>query len=158
MKALTCAMILLAGAALAQDSTPFSQQPYRSGADAPLLGLGDMMAIGQMRHIKLWQAARAENWPLASYEADKLRDSLYRAATFYVNIPVSFVKGSDEALAATQAAATRRDARAFEKAFGALTMSCNACHQAAGLDFVRMRTPSASPFSNQDFAPVKSAP
>jgi mono/diheme cytochrome c family protein len=155
MKYLTFAMVLFASAAAAQDSTPFAQQPYKAGSEVPLIGLSEVMAISQMRHIKLWQAAKVENWPLAAYEADKLRDSLYRAANFYVNIPVPLVKSADEPLSAIQDAATRRDLRAFEKAFGDLTTSCNACHQAAGLEFIRMRTPSASPFSDQDFAPVK---
>lgn len=155
MKCLSFAIILFASAAAAQESTPFSQQPYKAGGDVPLVGLSDVMAISQMRHIKLWQAAKAENWPLATYEADKLRDSLYRAAGFYVNIPVPLVKSADEPLSAIQEAATKRDQRLFEKAFADLTASCNACHTAAGLDFIRMRTPSASPFSDQDFSPAK---
>lgn len=155
MKCLTFAMVLFASAAAAQDSTPFAQQPYKTGGDVPLIGLSEVMAITQMRHIKLWQAAKAENWPLASYETDKLRDSLYRAANFYTNIPVPLVKSADQPLNAMQDAATRGDPRAFEKAFADLTTSCNACHQAAGLGFIRMRTPSASPFSDQDFAPAK---
>jgi hypothetical protein len=155
MKCLTFAILLFASAAAAQESTPFAQQPYKAGGEIPLIGLSEVMAITQMRHIKLWQAAKAENWPLASYEIDKLRDSLYRAANLYVNIPVPLVKSADEPLNAMQDAAKRRDLRAFEKAFGDLTTSCNACHQAAGLEFIRMRTPSASPFSDQDFAPAK---
>lgn len=155
MGRLSFAFVFLASAALAQESTPFSQQPYRASGETSLLSLSDVMAISQMRHIKLWQAAKAENWPLATYEADKLRDSLFRAATLYVNIPVPLVKSSDEQLTAIAAAAARRDLRAFDKAFADLTVSCNACHQAAGLDFIRMRTPSSSPFSDQDFTPAK---
>ena len=76
MKGLSAAIVLFASAALAQESTPFAQQPYRAGAETPSGSLSDMMAISQMRHIKVWRAAKAGNWPLASYEADKLRDSL----------------------------------------------------------------------------------
>jgi mono/diheme cytochrome c family protein len=155
MRSLSLALILLASSAVAQDSTPFAQQPYSASGQTSLLSLSDVMAISQMRHIKLWQAAKAENWPLATYEADKLRDSLFRAATLYVNIPVPLVKSSDEQLTAIAAAAKQRDLRAFDKAFADLTVSCNACHQAAGLDFIRMRTPSSSPFSDQDFTPAK---
>ncbi len=31
------------------------------------------MALQQMRHVKLWFAGRAGNWPLADYEIDKLK-------------------------------------------------------------------------------------
>jgi hypothetical protein len=158
MKRLSFAIVIcLAGAASAQESTPFAQQPYRTSGDTLQISLSDMMAISQMRHIKLWQAAKAGNWALATYEADKLRDSLYRAANYYVNIPVPLVKSADAPLSAIAEAATKRDQRAFEKAFADLTLSCNSCHQAAGLDFIRMRTPSSSPFSNQDFAPAQKA-
>jgi hypothetical protein len=157
MKGLSFAFVLLASAAAAQESTPFAQQPYRASGETSLLSLSDVMAISQMRHIKLWQSAKAENWPLATYATEKLRDSLFRAATLYANIPVSLVKGSDQQLTAVADAAAKRDMRAFDKAFADLTASCNSCHQAAGLDFIRMRTPSSSPFSDQDFMPAKKA-
>lgn len=144
---------LFASAAPAQDSTPFAQQPYRANGETSLISLSDMMAISQMRHIKLWQAGKLENWPLASYEADKLRDSLFRAATFYVNIPVPLVKSADEQLGAILEAAQKRNPVAFERAFADLTTTCNDCHKAAGLEFIRMRTPTSSIFTDQDFGP-----
>ena len=36
--------------------------------------VGDIMAFQQERHLKLWFAGRAGNWPLADYEIDKLKD------------------------------------------------------------------------------------
>lgn len=161
MKRLSLAILLISGigftlAARAQGMTPFAQQSHRPGADTQLLSLGDLMIVSQWRHMKLWQAAKAENWALAKYEADKLSESLYRAAVLYVNIPAPLVKTSDAQLAAIADAALQRDQRGFEQAFVALTTSCNACHQAAGLDFIRMRMPTSSPFSDQDFtAPTK---
>jgi hypothetical protein len=35
-------------------------------------GLGEIMSANQMRHVKLWFAGEAGNWPLASYEVDEL--------------------------------------------------------------------------------------
>ena len=32
------------------------------------------MPLQQMRHIKLWFAGRAGNWPLADYEIDQLKE------------------------------------------------------------------------------------
>src|SRR5215471_18604761 len=37
-------------------------------------GLGEIMTFQQMRHVKLWLAGQAGNWPLASYELDELNE------------------------------------------------------------------------------------
>ena len=56
------AVILASGAAVAQEKEPY--QP----------GLGEIMALQQMRHIKLWFAGHAGNWPLADYEIGELKE------------------------------------------------------------------------------------
>ena len=43
----------------------------------------------------------------------------------------------------------------FAKAFDQLTGACNSCHQAAGFQFISIRKPSASPFTNQDYEEPK---
>src|SRR5258708_25941820 len=37
-------------------------------------GLGEIMTLQQLRHIKLWFAGRAGNWPLADYEMGELNE------------------------------------------------------------------------------------
>src|SRR5436309_6964704 len=37
-------------------------------------GLGEIMTLQQMRHLKLWYAGQAGNWPLADYELDELKE------------------------------------------------------------------------------------
>src|SRR4051794_1959718 len=37
-------------------------------------GLGEIMTLQQMRHLKLWYAGQAGNWPLAGYELDELKE------------------------------------------------------------------------------------
>src|SRR6185436_14804061 len=37
-------------------------------------GLGEIMALQQMRHIKLWYAGSSANWELAAYELDELKE------------------------------------------------------------------------------------
>jgi len=39
--------------------------------------------------------------------------------------------------------------------FGKLTEACNHCHRSAGVGFVVIRIPTASPFSNQFFPPTQ---
>ncbi len=148
------ASVLGALPSLAQDS-PFAEQPYQgTGNRQPmLLALADLMSLAQDRHIKLWQAGKANHYALVTYEANKLSDSLYRAASLYSNIPVPLVKATDEALMRISAAADKRNGAEFQSAFRDLTIACNACHQAAGLAFVKIKTPTSSPFTNQDFTP-----
>ena len=45
--------------------------------------LSDMMAITQFRQYKLWYAARNKNWPLADYEAQRMRQTIQDTITLY---------------------------------------------------------------------------
>src|SRR3954470_11597516 len=47
--------------------SPKSQEPFTPG-------LGEIMTLQQMRHLKLWFAGQANNWPLAAYELDELKE------------------------------------------------------------------------------------
>src|SRR6202795_1715537 len=61
-------------AASAQEK-PAPQAPAVAPRDEPYQpGLGEIMALQQMRHIKLWFAGRAGNWPLADYEMGELNE------------------------------------------------------------------------------------
>src|SRR5580692_12173106 len=47
--------------------------PTASAQDSPAgPGLGEIMTLQQLRHIKLWFAGHAGNWPLADYEVGEL--------------------------------------------------------------------------------------
>jgi len=41
----------------------------------------------------------------------------------------------------------------FEAAYRQITVACNQCHQAAGVDFIKVRVPWKSPYNNQMFTP-----
>src|ERR1700756_880031 len=62
------AAMLLGVSASAQNAAA----PAGNGADIP--GLGEIMTLQQLRHIKLWFAGRAGNWPLADYEMGELNE------------------------------------------------------------------------------------
>jgi hypothetical protein len=49
-------------------------------------GLGEIMTLTQMRHMKLWFAGQNANWPSASYELDELNEGLSDAGTFHPHI------------------------------------------------------------------------
>ena len=67
--ALVAAALLAAGTALAQDAAKPAADAAGS-SDGP--GLGEIMTLQQLRHIKLWFAGHGGNWPLADYELDDL--------------------------------------------------------------------------------------
>jgi hypothetical protein len=139
------------------------KQPVPSAADPVYTpGLGEIMTLTQMRHTKLWFAGHAENWPLASYEMDELKEGLEDAVTFHpahkdsplpipdlidkiMTVPV---KNLGEAVAA-------KDPKQFTAAFDDLTAACNQCHMAANFGFNIVTRPTANPYTNQNFQPVR---
>ena len=54
-------------------------------------------------------------------------------------------------LAGMRKAIAAKSADAFTQNYGALTAACNACHAAGHVRFVRIQTPTSSPFSDEDF-------
>ena len=75
--AVIAAALLVAPVALAQDK-PAQDKPAQPAEPVPPSeppyqpGLGEIMSLQQMRHIKLWFAGNAANWPLANYEIGEL--------------------------------------------------------------------------------------
>ncbi len=60
---------------------------------------------------------------------------------------------SDPAFKALAEAIAAKDSAAFVAGFRQLTEACNACHESVHLGFIKIQTPTASPFSDQRFAP-----
>ena len=122
-----------------------------SGNEQHVPRLADIMSTTQVRHMKLWFAGASSNWKLAAYELRQLKESLVEAASLYPGIPVNNVTTMAEPVQALADAVETRGTQAFSKTFGLLTASCNACHQSMAHDFIVMKTPTLSPFSNQVF-------
>jgi len=117
--------------------------------------LGDIMGKIQLRHIKLWFAGKAGSWELANYEVDEIRASLESAADLYRGIPVELVTNTADPIQAIRDAIAAKDSAAFAKGYGELTTACNACHEGIGRSFIVIQKPTASPFTDQSFAPPK---
>jgi len=121
-------------------------------------GLGEMMTFIQMRHAKLWFAGEAENWPLAAYELDELKEGFNDAVRLHPShegVPVADLlpKMTEPGMLALAAAVRTRDRAAFETGFDRLTLGCNTCHETAHHGFNVVRRPATNPFPNQDFTP-----
>ena len=123
-------------------------------------GLGEIMSLQQMRHLKLWFAGAAKNWPLADYELDELKEGFDDVIKFF---PVKDdMKIGDMAqstavpvLDDVKKAIDAKDGTKFAAAFDRLTAACNACHQASNHGFIVMQRPTSSPYTNQSFTPKK---
>ncbi|PYR44475.1 MAG: hypothetical protein DMF93_00185 [Acidobacteria bacterium] len=128
-------------------------------ADAFVPGLGELMSLQQMRHVKLWFAGQAANWELADYEVDELGEGFDDIVKFHPTHKDSPVAPRDaiprmvtQPLADVRAAVGRKDAEAFVRAYDALTAACNSCHQATNFAFNRVQRPESNPYPSQAFA------
>ena len=125
-------------------------------------GLGEMMSLQQMRHVKLWFAGQAENWELAAYELDELGEGFDDIVKFHPTHKDSPVAPKDaiprmvtEPMNSLRSAVDKKDAAAFAQAYDGLTAACNRCHQATNFGFNAVQRPATNPFPNQLFAIVR---
>ena len=141
-------------------STPAAAPAAAPEAYAP--GLGEIMTLQQMRHTKLWLAAQAANWELASYELKELGEGFDDIVKFHPTHEESPVAPKDAIprmipgpLAELQAAVDKKDASAFGPAYDGLTKACNDCHQATNFGFNQVQRPASNPYPDQMFAAAK---
>jgi hypothetical protein len=160
---------ILAGAWLLTASVVLGQEhgEHQHGPAAPAAtgqtyapGLGEIMALQQMRHSKLWFAGEARNWPLAAYEIDELKEGFEDVAKLFPthgDVPLTPMVASitRREIPELASAVKKRDRTAFVRAFDALTAACNACHQSAKHGFISIRRPADLPYTNQSFAPTR---
>ena len=151
----------LLGVACGRPSTTAAAGTSTAAQEAYAPGLGEMMSLQQMRHVKLWFAGQAENWDLAAYELDELGEGFDDIVKYHPTHKDSPVAPKDaiprmvtEPLQALRAAVDKKDAHAFERAYDSLTTSCNNCHQATNFGFNAVQTPATNPYPNQVFARV----
>lgn len=171
MKLRHVAAVILAGVLALAASVITAAQNARQGAQAeaparPGLvvldfkpGLDDLMTmLVQPRHIRLYYAGQAGNWPLAAFQANELRSSLARIGRTipnYRNINVDTAVASifAERLAAVDAAVKARDLAQFTVAYGEMTNGCNDCHKGMEHPFLVIKVPDAGFFPDQEFRP-----
>jgi hypothetical protein len=123
-------------------------------------GLGEIMTLQQMRHLKLWFAGQAGNWPLADYELDELKEGFEDIVKYFPtkdDVPTGQMASAivEKEVAELNKAIEAKDRKQFTAAFEKLTASCNACHQSAKKPFIVVQRPTANPYANQSFAPRK---
>jgi hypothetical protein len=140
--------IAVAGCVLAVSVA--SAQETSSG-EGNEINIGDVMGFQQQRHLKLWFAGRAGNWPLAEYEIDKLKDGFADIDKLIGGGTVDNAVGAP--IAALEKAIESKNKDAFVRAFDQLTTGCNSCHRTLDHAFIVIQRPEVSPFGHQTFAP-----
>jgi len=152
--------LTLLGLANAQ-TAPAPPAPQNAAPPAYRPGLGDLMTMTvQPRHTKLGIAGQEKNWAYAAYELHELQESFDRAARAWPmyrksNIAELLATTIKEPMDAVADAIKSADPAKFNDAYGRLTATCNACHQATERPLVVIQVPKTSPFPDQDFRPVK---
>ena len=116
-------------------------------------GLGEIMALQQMRHIKLWFAGSAGNWPLADYEIGELKEGFDDVDKRLGGDTIEKAVGTP--IAALEKAIEGKDRAAFTSGYDKLTAGCNSCHHTLDHAFIVIQRPASLPYSNQSFAPQK---
>lgn len=115
-------------------------------------GFGEFISNIQIHHAKLWFAGINQNWDLANFEIDEIRETFEDLKKYQsereetkmipmINIPLDSVNSAIQ----------RKDLRSFKNDFVSLTNTCNACHRANHFEFNQIKIPGTPPFSNQVF-------
>jgi hypothetical protein len=147
--ALVAAAMLAAGIACAQVGGKAIEASAEEAGASP--HLSDIMVQQQMRHIKLWFAGDARNWPLADYELDHLKDGFDDIARLlggdfaqqHIGGPITRLEKAIEG----------KDHTAFVSAFDRLSTGCNSCHATLGHAFIVIQRPVLLPYSDQKVSP-----
>src|SRR3954463_10274039 len=114
LAALAFALVLPFRAAQSEPKEPFTP------------GLGEIMTLQQMRHLKLWFAGQANNWPLAGYELDELKEGFEDVVKYFPtkdDVPTGTMARAviEKEVAELDKAIEAKDRKQFAGAFDRLT-------------------------------------
>ncbi|MFI3135698.1 MAG: hypothetical protein QX197_02875 [Methylococcaceae bacterium] len=125
-------------------------------------GLGEIMSMTSTRHAKLWFAGQGQNWALAEYELEELREGFEDAAKYHPThkeitqpIPKLIATTMDHSMDEVEKAIKAKNILLFTQHFDAVTAGCNACHQASAFGFNIVTRPTSNAFSNQVFSTAR---
>ena len=117
-------------------------------------GLGELMAGIQTHHAKLWFAGTNQNWKLASFELDEIKEMVVMAEKIETDRPeIKSLPILQPSLDSIENSIQVKDRLKFISGFTILTSNCNKCHEENKFEFNVITIPSALPVSNQDFKP-----
>ncbi len=106
-----------------------------------LRGFDVAMAETGYRYSELYWAGKDRNWEYADYQLRKIQTTIANGVERRPRRAAS-ARMLDGAVTAVKDAIAKRDGAALDTAFGTLTETCNACHRAEKMGFVRVAPPS----------------
>jgi hypothetical protein len=124
--------------------------------------LGEQMLGIQIRHARLWQAGEAQNWLLAAFELQELKEAFDAVveqnpehAIFQPQRLADILPAMTKVpITAMRDAIDHGSKMEFEKAYDGLSAACTGCHRVAGNDFLLIQRPSAPLLDNLRAAPL----
>lgn len=149
--ALIAAVAFAASVAHAQQTAKQADPAVEEMPD--FLHLSGIMAQQQTRHIKLWFAGAAGNWPLADYEIDGLKEGFDDVAKLLGDDIAQQHVG--DAMAELEKSVDAKNHDNFVVTFDKLSAACNACHHTLDHAFIVIQRPALLPYSNQNFSPQR---
>lgn len=115
-------------------------------------GFGEFMSSVQVHHNKLWFAGTNNNWKLADFEINEIKESLDDIKTYCTDRPETNAIGMiDPPLQNVSNAIQQKNSTGFKNSYMILTSTCNSCHQATQHEFNMITVPTTPPYSNQSF-------
>ncbi len=115
-------------------------------------GFGEFMSSVQVHHNKLWFAGKNENWELADFEINEIREILQDIEKYQSARPESqSISMITPAIDSVSSAIQHRDLPQFEHSYMVLTNTCTNCHSATKHEFIQIKIPNKNMFSNQEF-------
>ena len=115
-------------------------------------GFGEFMSSIQAHHSKLWFAGQNKNWKLADFEVHEIMEALDDIREFQKERKESeSIDMINPVLDTVNSAIQQKDPVKFRNSFTLLTNTCNNCHKAVDFEFIKIKVPENTPFSNQDF-------
>ena len=115
-------------------------------------GFGEFMSSIQMHHAKLWFAGQNQNWKLANFEIDEIKESLADINLFCTNRPeISSIGMINPAIDSITNSIQQENFSQFKTGYVLLTSTCNNCHRATNHEFNVIKIPDIPPVTNQEF-------
>jgi len=163
-------LLVAAGSVIASAATLAAEKPADSSAEIAALKkeiaalkkesyhpeLGEQMLGIQIRHARLWFAGEAQNWNLAAFEIQELKEAFDAVveqnpehAIFQPDKLSDILPAMTNApIKALRDAVDHSSKPEFEKAFDSLSAACTGCHHVAGNDFLVIQRPTTPILDN----------
>jgi hypothetical protein len=115
-------------------------------------GFGEFMSGIQVHHAKLWFAGQNQNWELADFEINEMKEALSGIQKYCTDRPErKEITMIDPSIDSLSQAIQLKNPGLFNTRFKILTNTCNRCHQATNHQFNVITIPETPPFTNQKF-------